>query len=129
MKGALKAMSLPLDTSIITSCFSSTFKPPSFASGDRTATPFPSCLFPSPPFPSPLTSASGLAYELSQPRRPSSPPLLPKCPYQQEIRSPKSKVICILSVVQLNACPPVMSSRCMHLDSCRLTGSKKLCKS
>nr|XP_038950031.1 sorbin and SH3 domain-containing protein 2 isoform X3 [Rattus norvegicus] len=87
-------------------------EPPSFASGDRTATPFPSCLFPSPSFPSPLTSASGLAYELSQPRRPSSP-LLPKCPYQQEIRSPKSKADLKGKTSVLGKPPrsPVMSKR------------------
>ncbi|XP_040587871.1 uncharacterized protein LOC121134162 [Mesocricetus auratus] len=67
-------------------------EPPSFASEDRTATPFPSCLFPSPPRYSPLASVSDLACELFQPTQASSPPLLPKYPHQQEISSPESKV-------------------------------------
>ncbi|XP_029388041.1 sorbin and SH3 domain-containing protein 2 isoform X2 [Mus pahari] len=66
-------------------------EPPPFASGDRAATPVPSCLFPSPPIPSPLASVSDLACELFQPTQPSSPPLLPKYPYQQETQSPKSE--------------------------------------
>lgn len=89
---SLKTRSLHLDTIIITSCLSSTFKPSSFASGDRTATSFPSCPFPSPPFHSPMASVSDLACELFEPTQASSPPLLPKYPHQQEISSSKSKV-------------------------------------
>ncbi|XP_029336830.1 sorbin and SH3 domain-containing protein 2 isoform X2 [Mus caroli] len=66
-------------------------EPPSFASGDRAATPVPSCLFPSPPTPPPLASVSDLVCELFQPTQSPSPPLLPKYPYQQETQSPKSK--------------------------------------
>jgi len=67
-------------------------KPPSLSPGDRTSTPFPSCLLPSLPFHSPLASVSDLASTFSQNPQPYSPPLLPKYPYQQEINSPKLKV-------------------------------------
>ncbi|XP_075842801.1 sorbin and SH3 domain-containing protein 2 isoform X35 [Microtus pennsylvanicus] len=60
-------------------------EPPSFASEDGTATPFPSCLSPSPP------CHSSLAWECFQPTLASSPPLLPKYPHQQEISSPEPK--------------------------------------
>ncbi|XP_041488339.1 sorbin and SH3 domain-containing protein 2 isoform X7 [Microtus oregoni] len=60
-------------------------EPPSFASEDGTATPFPSCLSPSPP------CHSSLARECFQPTQASSPPLLPKYPHQQEISSPEPK--------------------------------------
>ncbi|XP_031195524.1 sorbin and SH3 domain-containing protein 2 isoform X5 [Mastomys coucha] len=88
-------------------------EPPSFASGDGTATPFPSCLFPSPPLPSPLANVSDLACELFQPTQPSSPPLLPKYPYQQEMRSPKSKADLKGKTSVLGKPPrsPVMSKR------------------
>ncbi|XP_032269498.1 sorbin and SH3 domain-containing protein 2 isoform X5 [Phoca vitulina] len=66
-------------------------KPPSLSPGDRTSTPFPSCLLPSLPFHSPLASVSDLASTFSQNPQPYSPPLLPKYPYQQEINSPKLK--------------------------------------
>ncbi|XP_008572985.1 PREDICTED: sorbin and SH3 domain-containing protein 2 [Galeopterus variegatus] len=68
-------------------------EPSSFSPGDRTATPFPSCLLSSPPFPSPLASVSDLVSTLSQPTQPTSPPLLPKYSYQQEINSPKLKYV------------------------------------
>nr|XP_048311584.1 sorbin and SH3 domain-containing protein 2 isoform X2 [Myodes glareolus]XP_048311589.1 sorbin and SH3 domain-containing protein 2 isoform X2 [Myodes glareolus]XP_048311590.1 sorbin and SH3 domain-containing protein 2 isoform X2 [Myodes glareolus]XP_048311591.1 sorbin and SH3 domain-containing protein 2 isoform X2 [Myodes glareolus] len=66
-------------------------EPPSFASGDGTATPFPSYLSPSPPCHSSLASISDLACECFQPTQASSPPLLPKYPHQQEISSPEPK--------------------------------------
>nr|XP_020033454.1 sorbin and SH3 domain-containing protein 2 isoform X6 [Castor canadensis] len=66
-------------------------EPSSFSSGDPTTTPFPSCLFPSPTFHSPLASVSDLVSALSQPTQPYSPPLLPKYSYQQEISSPVLK--------------------------------------
>lgn len=89
---SLRTRFLHLNTVIITSCLSSTFKPPSFASGDGTATPFPSCLSPSPPCHSSLASVSDLACECFQPTQASSSPLLPKYPHQQEISSPEPKV-------------------------------------
>ncbi|XP_044912727.1 sorbin and SH3 domain-containing protein 2 isoform X18 [Felis catus] len=67
-------------------------EPPSFSPGDRTSTPFPSCVLPSLPFHSPWASVSDLASTLSQTTQPYTPPLLPKYPYQQEINSPKLKV-------------------------------------
>ncbi|XP_040345897.1 sorbin and SH3 domain-containing protein 2 isoform X16 [Herpailurus yagouaroundi] len=67
-------------------------EPPSSSPGDRTSTPFPSCVLPSLPFHSPWASVSDLASTLSQTTQPYTPPLLPKYPYQQEINSPKLKV-------------------------------------
>ncbi|XP_069872456.1 sorbin and SH3 domain-containing protein 2 isoform X8 [Dipodomys merriami] len=81
--------------------------PPSFSSGDPRTTPFPSCLFSSPPFHPPLVSA------LSQPTQPYPPPLLPKYSYQQEISSPKVKADLKQELFVLGKPPlsPVMSKR------------------
>ncbi|XP_076409507.1 sorbin and SH3 domain-containing protein 2 isoform X5 [Peromyscus maniculatus bairdii] len=95
-------------------------EPSSFASGDRTATSFPSCPFPSPPFHSPMASVSDLACELFQPTQASSPPLLPKYPHQQEISSSKSKADLKSKTFVLGKPPrsPVMSKRsCSSPDS------------
>ncbi|XP_077858633.1 sorbin and SH3 domain-containing protein 2 isoform X5 [Macaca mulatta] len=64
-------------------------EPPSFSSGERATTPFPSQLLSSPPFHALFASVSDLDSTLSQP---CSPPLLPKYSYQQEINPPKLKV-------------------------------------
>ncbi|XP_037067600.1 sorbin and SH3 domain-containing protein 2 isoform X2 [Peromyscus leucopus] len=95
-------------------------EPSSFASGDRTATSFPSCPFPSPPFHSPMASVSDLACELFQPTQASSPPLLPKYPHQQEISPSKSKADLKSKTFVLGKPPrsPVMSKRsCSSPDS------------
>nr|XP_028704786.1 sorbin and SH3 domain-containing protein 2 isoform X7 [Macaca mulatta] len=63
-------------------------EPPSFSSGERATTPFPSQLLSSPPFHALFASVSDLDSTLSQP---CSPPLLPKYSYQQEINPPKLK--------------------------------------
>uniref|UniRef100_A0A2K5WCP8 Sorbin and SH3 domain containing 2 n=1 Tax=Macaca fascicularis TaxID=9541 RepID=A0A2K5WCP8_MACFA len=63
-------------------------EPPSFSSGERATTPFPSQLLSSPPFHALFASVSDLDSTLSQP---CSPPLLPKYSYQQEIDPPKLK--------------------------------------
>ncbi|XP_032269497.1 sorbin and SH3 domain-containing protein 2 isoform X4 [Phoca vitulina] len=88
-------------------------KPPSLSPGDRTSTPFPSCLLPSLPFHSPLASVSDLASTFSQNPQPYSPPLLPKYPYQQEINSPKLKADLKSEIFVLGKPPrsPVMSRR------------------
>nr|XP_031547260.1 sorbin and SH3 domain-containing protein 2 isoform X9 [Vicugna pacos] len=67
-------------------------EPSSLSSGERTSTPLPSCLLSSPPFHSSLATGSDLVPTLYQPTQPSSPLLLPKCSYQQEMSSPKLKV-------------------------------------
>ncbi|XP_019522736.1 PREDICTED: sorbin and SH3 domain-containing protein 2 isoform X7 [Hipposideros armiger] len=66
-------------------------KPPSFSSGDRTSTPFPSRLLSSPTLHPPLASVSDLVSTLPQPTQSYSPPLLPKYSYQKEISSPQLK--------------------------------------
>ncbi|XP_035582087.1 sorbin and SH3 domain-containing protein 2 isoform X3 [Zalophus californianus] len=88
-------------------------EPPSLSPGDRTSTPFPSCLLPSLPFHSPLASVSDLASTFSQNPQPYSPPLLPKYPYQQEINSPKLKADLKSEIFVLGKPPrsPVMSRR------------------
>ncbi|XP_051025884.1 uncharacterized protein LOC127210245 [Acomys russatus] len=88
-------------------------EPPSLTSGDRTSTPFPSCLSASPPSHAPLASVSDLTCELSQPTQPSSPPLLPKYPYQQEMSTPKSKADLKSKTFALGKPPrsPAMSKR------------------
>ncbi|XP_021794714.2 sorbin and SH3 domain-containing protein 2 isoform X24 [Papio anubis] len=63
-------------------------EPPSFSSGERATTPFPSQLLSSPPFHALFASVSDLDSTLSQP---CSPPLLLTYSYQQEINPPKLK--------------------------------------
>nr|XP_021525787.1 sorbin and SH3 domain-containing protein 2 isoform X1 [Aotus nancymaae] len=85
-------------------------EPPSFSSGERATTPFPSHLLSSPPFHSLLASVSDLDSTLSQP---CSPPLLPKYSYQQEINPPKLKADLKSEMCVLGKPPrsPVMSRR------------------
>ncbi|XP_074252826.1 sorbin and SH3 domain-containing protein 2 isoform X2 [Saimiri boliviensis] len=85
-------------------------EPPSFSSGERATTPFPSYLLSSPPFHSLLASVSDLDSTLSQP---CSPPLLPKYSYQQEINPPKLKADLKSEMCVLGKPPrsPVMSKK------------------
>ncbi|XP_023555388.1 sorbin and SH3 domain-containing protein 2 isoform X4 [Octodon degus] len=92
----------------------------SFSSRDRMPAPLPSCLLSSPPSHSPLASVSDLVSPFAQPTQPSSPPLLPKYSYQQEISSPKLKADLKSAIFVLGKPPrsPVMSKR-----SCGSPGS------
>ncbi|XP_011713846.2 sorbin and SH3 domain-containing protein 2 isoform X10 [Macaca nemestrina] len=85
-------------------------EPPSFSSGERATTPFPSQLLSSPPFHALFASVSDLDSTLSQP---CSPPLLPKYSYQQEINPPKLKADLKSETCVLGKPPrsPVMSRR------------------
>nr|XP_019591662.1 PREDICTED: sorbin and SH3 domain-containing protein 2 isoform X22 [Rhinolophus sinicus] len=103
-------------------------EPPSFSSGDRTSTPSPSCLLSSPPFHSPLASASDLVSTLSQPTQSYSPPLLPKYSYQKEISSPKLKADLKSEIFVLGKPPrsPVMSRRSCSSPVRGLNGSHRV---
>ncbi|XP_045309480.1 sorbin and SH3 domain-containing protein 2 isoform X20 [Leopardus geoffroyi] len=102
-------------------------EPPSFSPGDRTSTPFPSCVLPSLPFHSPWASVSDLASTLSQTTQPYTPPLLPKYPYQQEINSPKLKADLKSEIFVLGKPPrsPVMSRRHCSSPVRGLSGSHR----
>ncbi|KAM5279274.1 sorbin and SH3 domain-containing protein 2 isoform 4-T5 [Hipposideros larvatus] len=103
-------------------------KPPSFSSGDRTSTPFPSCLLSSPPLHPPLASVSDLVSTLPQPTQSYSPPLLPKYSYQKEISSPQLKADLKSEIFVLGKPPrsPVMSRRSCSSPVRGLNGSHRV---
>ncbi|XP_053515819.1 sorbin and SH3 domain-containing protein 2 isoform X9 [Artibeus jamaicensis] len=88
-------------------------EPPSLSPGDGPSAPWPSCLLSSPPFHSPLASVPAPVSTLSQPAQSSSPPLLPKHSYRQEVNSPRLKADLKSETFVLGKPPrsPVMSRR------------------
>ncbi|XP_066092305.1 sorbin and SH3 domain-containing protein 2 isoform X2 [Saccopteryx bilineata] len=100
-------------------------KPPSFSSGDGTSVPFPSCLPPPHPLPSPW--ASELFSTLSPPAQSYSPPLLPKYSYQQETSAPELKADLKSEIFVLGKPPrsPVMSRRSCSSPVRGLSGSHR----
>ncbi|XP_019522745.1 PREDICTED: sorbin and SH3 domain-containing protein 2 isoform X14 [Hipposideros armiger] len=103
-------------------------KPPSFSSGDRTSTPFPSRLLSSPTLHPPLASVSDLVSTLPQPTQSYSPPLLPKYSYQKEISSPQLKADLKSEIFVLGKPPrsPVMSRRSCSSPVRGLNGSHRV---